>query len=215
MGAANCTKSAFHTKKSSKKAERDFESEYSSVSSLTAECAETPSLFSASALSVDVERVATPYEKVKEAMQGNTMKTQSLNTIDLCLENECPAKNMSSGKDMPDAETYARLKNFIRRSQLENRRHKSVLESRDKDVYIREFLNNENTKKDIECIDVFSPDERSSRWNEFIEFLVENKEGYEKFRMLTASVRGEDRAVTVGGVSPSNNPGTSVMGTLH
>eukprot|EP00388_Colpodella_angusta_P007175 GDKJ01020495.1.p1 GENE.GDKJ01020495.1~~GDKJ01020495.1.p1 ORF type:complete len:159 (+),score=46.65 GDKJ01020495.1:57-533(+) len=62
--------------------------------------------------------------------------------------------------------------------------------------------------------DVFSPDVRSTRWQEFLSLLQsgENSEQFDKFKKSAQGIRGSNKAFTLAVTKPNNEGGFS---TLH
>jgi len=141
--------------------------------------------------------------------QGVTIPSSSNNSSSL-ISDTIPIpvtdkKNLSTtSRNELDPYISQQLRDFYTRNRKAQRRHTSVMELNDQSLGIRETLSSEN-KKLVDRYDVFSPDMRSTRWQEFMEILQKNKEKYDTKKVQPPLVSGSRKARTIAVVRPNPN----------
>eukprot|EP00922_Rhytidocystis_sp_ex-Travisia-forbesii_P030858 GHVS01045504.1.p1 GENE.GHVS01045504.1~~GHVS01045504.1.p1 ORF type:complete len:276 (+),score=34.07 GHVS01045504.1:295-1122(+) len=113
-----------------------------------------------------------------------------------------PLKSLSSVSLEP-ADQH-RLRHFYARNLRAQKRHATVMAQQRMSLHTCDTSSTSSDRVDV--YDVFSPDERSTRWSEFQELLANSTQEYNSYKIATKNVRGSNKAMTIAGVRPNPNP---------
>eukprot|EP00922_Rhytidocystis_sp_ex-Travisia-forbesii_P058490 GHVS01086436.1.p1 GENE.GHVS01086436.1~~GHVS01086436.1.p1 ORF type:complete len:263 (+),score=32.63 GHVS01086436.1:380-1168(+) len=193
------------------------------VTSLTVERSSTsgyPTSLATLSVASDTTRTCSPSSKAKSAMERPEPLTSpcpsppvssfslaadkvvQLSASFVTPSSVMPAKSLSSVSLEP-ADQH-RLRHFYARNLRAQKRHATVKAQQRGSL---QSCDSSSTSSDrVDLYDVFSPDERSTRWSEFQELLAISKQEYTSYRNATKNVRGSNKAMTIAGVRPNPNP---------
>eukprot|EP00922_Rhytidocystis_sp_ex-Travisia-forbesii_P030859 GHVS01045505.1.p1 GENE.GHVS01045505.1~~GHVS01045505.1.p1 ORF type:complete len:279 (+),score=36.85 GHVS01045505.1:284-1120(+) len=113
-----------------------------------------------------------------------------------------PPKSMSSVSLEP-ADQH-RLRHFYARNLRAQKRHATLMAQQRMSLHTCDTSSTSSDRVDV--YDVFSPDERSTRWSEFQELLANSTHEYNSYKIASKNVRGSNKAMTIAGVRPNPNP---------
>lgn len=170
---------------------------------------------SLTSLGSDVQKANSPIARTRFDDLSKVSPSSSRGNLDLRLDHY---PEISSGPSSPygasplptalstsslEPAAQHQLRDFYVRNLRAQKRHATMMEQQ------RLSLSCETSSTSTERVDlydVFSPDERSTRWSEFQELLANSHNEYKSYKNTTQNVRGSGKAMTIAGVRPNPNP---------
>eukprot|EP00922_Rhytidocystis_sp_ex-Travisia-forbesii_P032553 GHVS01048353.1.p1 GENE.GHVS01048353.1~~GHVS01048353.1.p1 ORF type:complete len:247 (+),score=35.56 GHVS01048353.1:122-862(+) len=181
------------------------------ITSLTVEHSSTscyPTSVATLSVTSDTTRTCSPSSKPKNGTEASLPSRAAPSSVVRQFASFSGASTATRAKSLSNVSlepgVQHRLRLFYARNLRAQKRHATVMAQQRLSVHTCDSSSSSGDRVDL--YDVFSPDERSTRWSEFQELLARSKQEYTSYRNATKIVRGNNKAMTIAGVRPNPNP---------